>query len=171
MGIINQIPDGFLDLIKAKTGGRNQTILSDSVAPIIDMTEFYKSRALTVKLLTLGVTFINTVSALTVPSNETWILVAASGEIFVNTVTDRIWWVVELGQLPNSLNPTDKVSILSNDPATAPITAAGKLVTATTFPNGGIVLPPGATLGARVVDSNDTGRSIDFRFAVYQFIS
>lgn len=74
MAKITRFPVGLLDFLGLKTQGTNPSILSDTVAPTLDLSQFYLADRWRIVLET-GLSAVgtnNTATALTVPVGEVW---------------------------------------------------------------------------------------------------
>ena len=74
MAKITRFPVGLLDFLGLKTQGTNPSILSDTVAPILDLSQFYLADRWRI-VLESGLTaagIANVSTALTVPVGEVW---------------------------------------------------------------------------------------------------
>lgn len=153
MGIINQIPEGFLDLIKATTGGRNPTVLSDQVVPTVDMTPFYFPRSLSQRFYVGAFSAVGSDAFIEVPNGEIWNLLALDVSYVPVIAGQVIGYQVEIGQLPNAASPLNSVAIFDNDDISVAPGVPGSSVRSKTFP-GGLLLPPGVTIRTTVTQSN-----------------
>lgn len=128
MARTNRIPQGFLDVVGAETGGRNPPIYNDELSPSIDMREFYLAQTLGADNSTLLVNAEGVTLDRIVPPEQAWLLRAASVFYTSTNAADAVRMTLRVRNTPRA-QPGDFPSIWTSR-----------------------LLAPGAT-GLRVTDS------------------
>ena len=174
MGVINEIPEGFLDLIKAKVGGRPPTVLSDNVAPVIDMSPFYLARNLSVETYS-QLTTVNSFESIQVPPGEVWFLFNASFSYSTIASTNRVHAHLELDRLPNADDPNTRIKLMSSSPAmpTSNVQHPAAIVRVTyaeTFQNF-MILAPGVQISTTIIATDTLTLTLSTNLAIYRFIA
>lgn len=100
MGQINRIPRGYLDLVGTETGGKNPSDSSETVSPIVDMSELYSSQALRSINFAINSLVVGSSSNILVPSEETWLLYSAGMHVTSPLLGDQDNVALFAGQLP-----------------------------------------------------------------------
>ena len=87
MAKVNQLAQGFLDLLDAKTGGKNPADFLDNVRPTIDMVPFYGLASMDSESVSSAtVTGAGDQLQLEVPANQFWLVYAAGVQILIATL-------------------------------------------------------------------------------------
>lgn len=107
MGVINRVPDGFLDLVDSQTQGRTPPAFIDAVAPTLDMGELYRAQLLANLTLNVNHTGVGNTFQFIVPNNEVWALVAAAVNLPGVSSAVSEAWEGAIGRFPRILTGGD----------------------------------------------------------------
>lgn len=87
MSTINRVPDGFLGLLDAKTGGRTPLDIEQRLQTVLDLTSFYAANLPLETEIAIGTVtgadVGNLVLPVTVPDGEQWFVRGVSGQMVV----------------------------------------------------------------------------------------
>lgn len=171
MGQINENPVGFLDLLKAKIGGRPPTVLSDNVAPVLDMTQFYMARNLSTQNY-LQTTTVNSFQSVLVPPEEVWFLFNASFSYSTVANTNRVHAHLEVDRLPRADDPNNRIKLMSSSPSLPLAVQHPASVVRTTYAETFrrfVVLPPGVRISTTVIATDTLTLTLTTTLGIYRF--
>jgi len=139
---INRQPLGLLSFFGIKNSGRNPSALAESIAPTLDLSQWYLATNSQSTAINDNVAAVGFTTFIQVPQNETWAILACT----VNSQN-----ALGAGQTLRIGGAFSRPSVLGN--VVAPLTLYGESVTvgavAVAWSNPGsiVFVPPGATVG------------------------
>jgi hypothetical protein len=103
----NRIPNGFLDLIGAETGGKTPPFYADNLAPSVDMTELYLGQTLATATQLIDHTAVQDSETVSVPVDEAWLLRGASASELQAATGLISAWSLSLLHCPRRTDATE----------------------------------------------------------------
>jgi len=143
MSQVQQFPLGLLDLLGAK-GGSDIREIGDRLVPTIETLPFFAAYAITNDAVSGTTNAVGNSVDLTIPSNEFWVLYAASASLIFSAVGDEGQTELRITQ-----DGTPVTLAVSESPPD-PVAALGTRVSAAWSSAIPWVLTPGTTVSARV---------------------
>lgn len=144
---ISRRPGGLLDLLLAQQQGKNPTLLEDTVAPVIDLTEFYATDRLTVTNAVKNFTGVNITEEITIPAAEQWWVRSVSATGAFATVNQTIRFDVIVDNVPSNS------TILHSSGQLAAVGATDRWSFAFYLPSP-LIFPPGVDFRFRATEIN-----------------
>jgi len=159
--------EGFLSLIGNKIGGREPTVIADTVVAGVDMTQLLMGRLLAVEQDVLATSAYGDTIELEVPDGEVWLLQGVSWAVLTVAAANRTNIHVYLTNLPSSPTPTDQAIILAGEYPAAGSTVIHTLSRERVFDRP-FVLTAGCKIGYEVIDTTHVGLSWNGKAAIYR---
>ena len=168
MGDVNRIPRGFLDLIGGQTQGKNPPVFSDGLSPIIDMTPLYLAQTLGTHKENFTHTGTGDQVAVTVPSDEVWLLLSLGTLAFASVADEFEQWAFIINDVIRETGLAPNLPQIHVTPITQNAIANQLLATGVTLART-IVLQGGMQLIAKLMQRDATaGRSTAFEYLFYR---
>lgn len=167
MGRLQRNAEGFLSLIGNKIGGREPTVVADTVVAGIDMTQLLLGRTLAVETVTVATSNYGDGAELTVPDGEVWLLTSVSWAVLTGAAGQQFSLHVYLTNLPQSTTPGDEAIILAGPIDPGGVAGIHTVSRAATFDTP-FVLTAGSRIGWQVIDSIVAGASWNGKASVYK---
>lgn len=142
MGRVNTNPLGLLDLLQSKTDGINPSDLAESVAPVLDITQFYLSERMGIEFAVVSTASIGNQSAIEVTAGEVWALFAVDVNFIGNIINALASLEVEVQGVPKAASALSAFGIFATGDVTT--AAVGDRATRAAVFDRPIFLPPGS---------------------------
>lgn len=162
----NRIPFGFLDLVGAETGGKTPPFYSDELKPSVDMTELYLQHTHAGIRTSVSQSNVADFSSLLVPTDESWMLRAASFRTAVAVTNQIEVWQFSFTRLPRDDLTTGPFPVYFITRNRVGATVVGEFIQDAVLLPKPIVLGPGTNLAATLME-RDAGAA---RTTLFQYL-
>ena len=168
MGRINNTPEGLLDLVGNKVGGRPPTQLSDTGVATVQLNGLLRSRRIATAVANALTAAIGDSAEIRVPDGEVWEIFAVDSMVSADSVGDQCRVRIQLEDLANSEDPQEIIII--NEGTLDAALNGGALIVSTCYFSEPIVVPAGTLIKAVVADTSDGTLLWSFHVGHYKLV-
>lgn len=166
MGRIQNTPEGLLDLLGSKVGGRYPDVISDSAVPTVSLNGLLRGRRIATAVANSLTSAVNDSAELTVPEGEVWEVFAIDSIVSATAAAQLTNIRIQLENLANSADPQEIIIVANH---VAPVgSAAVHAMAGTTIYDEPLVLPAGTLIKAIVSDTVHAGLLWSFHVGHYK---
>lgn len=165
MGVINRIAPGLLDLLQSKTDGKNPRDLSETVAPTLNIEQFYLAEKASVEFLVVQTFAIGATVSRDVEAGEIWFLYAIDTEWIAAAIGNRVQLSVEISRFNDAASALSAVTVFAPPTNTAVI--IGEVITNSIVFDRPLPLTAGMRLSGVTGDTNLI-TNVAVNFAIYR---